>query len=933
MLLKNSLIKAVLITTVCALISCKADTETDQNSNHQLRNLEKDDCEILVISLLDGSLIGVDPKSGNLKWKLQNEPTVKVPAKSNSNILPVFLPDPKDGTLYSLNTAEHKALKKLPFTIQQLVASSPSRSSDGMFYSGKKIDTWFSVDIATGKKLPLLGNTDLDRICPIQSSNSLFIGRTEYNLIILDSKSSNRHWNITYYDYTSHSLTKDQTNNYGYVHIGSSVSGRVRTWDRNTGELLWEKDFGSPMVSIFERRGHDIITLPFSSIAESTFNLLPFLKEYDTLQSTLYIGKYDHGIYALPSLVDKSVVVVPDNAFPKRLLLGGPESNEEFNAVVLGHYKFSSVSQTQLLLTGRSDPIIPTNISSFNYTKKGNMVPQQSSEINVNWNLSSESKILAIIVGLLSLFVVGMFMYIMAQVRDIKLSSQGSSGTDSTKTASYIQTQQGIISVGKISFDTRQVLGKGCEGTFVFRGTFDGRNVAVKRLLPECFTFASREVQLLRESDAHPNVIRYFSTEEDSQFRYIALELCSATLQDYVERDVHRNDISCMEVLKQALMGLEHLHDLKIVHRDVKPHNILISISSNTSVRAMISDFGLCKKLQNGKMSFSRRSGITGTEGWIAPEMMECTGRITSAVDIFSLGCVFYYTITNGKHPFGEPIRRQSNILSGECRIFLQDELWKSLIMKMLNQNPSERPSAATVKIHPVFWEKAYTLTFLQDVSDRIEKADSESEALLNLEKGGECVYYKGDWRPDIDAEVLEDLGKYRSYRGDSIRDLLRALRNKRHHYRELSAKAQELLGSTAESYVNYWLSRFPTLLYHSWSSLQMLRSEPAFIQYYDSNFVYPCIKSEKLPEWLYNPKPASSKQAPKSPSKYIKRRPKPLKETSSMGKQLTEDLEKEEWINSGKNSGAWRPGLRAGKRKEERKEPLVWKLVETFKK
>lgn len=58
----------------------------------------------------------------------------------------------------------------------------------------------------------------------------------------------------------------------------------MRTWDRNTGELLWEKDFGSPMVSIFERRGHDIITLPFSSIAESTFNLLPFLKEYDTLQ-------------------------------------------------------------------------------------------------------------------------------------------------------------------------------------------------------------------------------------------------------------------------------------------------------------------------------------------------------------------------------------------------------------------------------------------------------------------------------------------------------------------------------------------------------------------------------------------------------------------------------------------------------------------------
>jgi serine/threonine protein kinase len=63
------------------------------------------------------------------------------------------------------------------------------------------------------------------------------------------------------------------------------------------------------------------------------------------------------------------------------------------------------------------------------------------------------------------------------------------------------------------------------------RGEFDGRGVAVKRLLPDCFTVADREVSLLRESDAHPNVIRYFCMEQDQQFRYIALELCSATLQ------------------------------------------------------------------------------------------------------------------------------------------------------------------------------------------------------------------------------------------------------------------------------------------------------------------------------------------------------------------------------------------------------------------
>lgn len=59
------------------------------------------------------------------------------------------------------------------------------------------------------------------------------------------------------------------------------------------------------------------------------------------------------------------------------------------------------------------------------------------------------------------------------------------------------------------------------------------------------------------------------------------------------------------------------------VHRDIKPQNVLLSLPDiNGTVRVMISDFGLCKKLNYGKTSFSRRSGVTGTDGWIAPEMM-----------------------------------------------------------------------------------------------------------------------------------------------------------------------------------------------------------------------------------------------------------------------------------------------------------------------
>lgn len=175
----------------------------------------------------------------------------------------------------------------------------------------------------------------------------------------------------------------------------------------------------------------------------------------------------------------------------------------------------------------------------------------------------------------------------------------------------------GTLSIGKISFSPSSVLGKGCEGTFVYKGKFEERAVAVKRILPECFAFADREVDLLKESDQHPNVIRYFCTETDGQFRYIALELCEATLSDWVEGRFAYEGLDPVQVLREATDGLAHLHSLRIVHRDIKPANVLLSVNGGGGrVRTMISDFGLCKKITNGRMSFSRRSGgIPGTEG------------------------------------------------------------------------------------------------------------------------------------------------------------------------------------------------------------------------------------------------------------------------------------------------------------------------------
>ena len=182
----------------------------------------------------------------------------------------------------------------------------------------------------------------------------------------------------------------------------------------------------------------------------------------------------------------------------------------------------------------------------------------------------------------------------------------------------FIIFSDGQVTITKISFDPSKPLGKGCEGTFVYKGKYEGRNVAVKRLLIDCFTLADREVKALKDSDNHENIIRYFCTEYDRQFCYIAVELCSCSLNDYV-MDKKFNFLCEMikpkEILYQATKGLSHLHNLNIIHRDIKVQNILITLPDiKNNVRAMISDFGLSKRIDNGVVSVTNRAGAAGTD-------------------------------------------------------------------------------------------------------------------------------------------------------------------------------------------------------------------------------------------------------------------------------------------------------------------------------
>lgn len=429
-----------------------------------------------------------------------------------------------------------------------------------------------------------------------------------------------------------------------------------------------------------------------------------------------------------------------------------------------------------------------------------------------------------------------------------------------------------VIQIGHLQLDTLQVLGRGSHGTIVYKGSFDGREVAVKRMLVDFFDIASHEVSLLQESDSHPNVVRYYDRESAGDFLYIALELCPASLEEVIRVPenyptlVGPGGLDMPDVLKQITRGVQHLHSMKIVHRDIKPQNILVSaakmVLSNPTVvqppRLLISDFGLCKKLEGDQNSFRATTAhAAGTSGWRAPELLvdddlatpqsaainaklnhtsgstsepavvdpQTNRRATRAIDIFSLGCVFYYVLTNGGHPFDKDgiYMREANIVKGFYNLddlnSLGDYQWeaKDLVQAMLSKDPRARPDATTVLHHPFFWSAEARLDFLCNISDgfEFEPRDPPSSALLQLESYAPAIIQNdgNDFLRLLPREFRDTLGKQRKYNGEKVLDLLRALRNKKNHYEDIPESIKEKLGGLPRGYLSFWSTRFPNLL------------------------------------------------------------------------------------------------------------------------
>ena len=110
------------------------------------------------------------------------------------------------------------------------------------------------------------------------------------------------------------------------------------------------------------------------------------------------------------------------------------------------------------------------------------------------------------------------------------------------------------------------------------------------------------------------------------------------------------------------------------------------------------------------------------------------------------------------------------------------------------------------------------------------------------------CIFrqeiVRGNWLEVLDDHIQDDLRKHRTYKGYSVRDLLRALRNKKHHYNELPEVTKMVYGRIPDQYVDYWTSRFPRLLMHSWMSMHCIKTEPNLAKYFDKDYDFVKVSS-----------------------------------------------------------------------------------------
>ena len=234
------------------------------------------------------------------------------------------------------------------------------------------------------------------------------------------------------------------------------------------------------------------------------------------------------------------------------------------------------------------------------------------------------------------------------------------------------------------------------------------RPTALKLLSPEVVSDTAverfeREVQLTA-SLQHPNTITIFDygRTADGLFYYVMEYLDGGDLEAVVRAGGPMPAARVLHILRQVAGGLAEAHEIGLIHRDVKPANLLLAGSPAVADLAKVADFGLVREQDTGETAITRTGTVMGTPLYMAPEAISAPATVDARADIYALGAVAYFMLV------GEPVFSGQSIVE-ICSHHLHStpvspserlgapvpETLQEIVLRCLAKAPGDRPQTA----------------------------------------------------------------------------------------------------------------------------------------------------------------------------------------------------------------------------------------------
>ncbi|XP_052660502.1 myosin-IIIa isoform X2 [Harpia harpyja] len=260
-----------------------------------------------------------------------------------------------------------------------------------------------------------------------------------------------------------------------------------------------------------------------------------------------------------------------------------------------------------------------------------------------------------------------------------------------------------------------ETIGKGTYGkVFKVLNKKNGSKAAVKILDPvhDIDEEIEAEYNILKALSDHPNVVKFYGMYYKKDVKngdqlWLVLELCNGgsvtdLVKGFLKRGERMNELIIAYILREALMGLQHLHENKTIHRDIKGNNILLTTEGGVK----LVDFGVSAQLTSTRL---RRNTSVGTPFWMAPEVIACEQQLDSSYDArcdaWSLG-ITAIELGDGDPPLADlhPMRALFKIPRNPPPTLQQPELWSpefnDFINKCLTKDYEKRPTVSRLLQH-----------------------------------------------------------------------------------------------------------------------------------------------------------------------------------------------------------------------------------------